>query len=69
MPKFVGERDLRTWDEGDGGRLRVAQFDLEKPGDEDGLYVELCSYYDNRLHEEWEQLRNKQVRITVETVD
>lgn len=74
MPKFVGERELRVWLEEDSGQTRIAHFDLMDDHDElgidqeDGIFVRLYSWDETKVHADWEQLKNKRIRVTVEIV-
>lgn len=72
--KFIGERILNVYDEEDSGQARIAHFELdEEPppytNEDNGLYVRLQSWDDSKAHLDWESLRGRRVRITIETID
>jgi hypothetical protein len=52
----------------DGGQFKG--FNVSKvEGEENGIYVKICSWDDDMEHSEFEKFINRKVKITIETID
>lgn len=49
----------------DSGQALIAEIDKENSA----LYVRLISYDEDKKHEDFEKLKNKKIKITIETLD
>ena len=56
---------VATFDTKDGGRAKIATI---TEGRDDGLFVRIESWYDNKRHPEAEAMEGKRVRITIKVL-
>jgi hypothetical protein len=52
----------------DGGRAKIANVS-GNPEEDEGLYVRLISWSENRSHPDFDKLVGHRVRVTIETLD
>lgn len=55
-------------DTDDGGSFRCFQI-AKDYNTEEGMYVKICSWDEDKNHFEFEKFINRKIRITIETID
>jgi hypothetical protein len=52
----------------DGGQFTGCSIN-NSPDQDNGMYVTICSWDENKQHEEYKKFLNRKVRVTIETID
>ena len=66
---FHGDLNEEFLSKEDGGRAIIAYIDNDDEVEDPGMYVKLISWDDDCQHGEFEQFKNKKVKITIETIE
>lgn len=51
----------------DGGQAKI--FTASPDDNENGLFINICSWDENKEHTDFNKLIGKKIRITIETID
>ena len=52
----------------DGDQFRNFSVDMN-PGEEEGVYIRICSWDESKSHILFDKLVNRKVRVTIETIE